>query len=266
MMRKYLYLLIIPLLLALLPACKRIIDIQVKPGGTSLLVIEGNLTNVTGVQTVSISKTVPYSDVNVYPPVTGATVTIGSSNNLTYTLKETQPGLYTTSSIKGSANRAYVLKVVTDNKTYNATGTMPIAVGLDSIGMTSLSVGTKTVKTVSVFYHDPPGLGNYYRFLLFANGVQVKQVFTISDEHTDGRIVNTMLYQDDVTLKTGDKVDVEMQCIDKNMYNYWYALSQQGGNGPTTASAPANPTSNIDNGTLGYFSVHTTQKKTIVVL
>lgn len=262
---KYLYILIAPLLLMMTSSCKRIIDIKINADASSLLVIEGNLTNVSGVQTVAISKTVAYSNTNIYPAVTGAMVSI-VNNGLTYVLKESQPGQYTTSSLRGRAGQTYVLKVQTGSKSYTATSVMPPTVNLDSVGMTSVSVGTKTVKTVSVFYHDPTGVSNYYRFVMYANGVQVKQVFTISDEHTDGRVVNTMLYQSDITLKTGDKVDVEMQCIDKNLYDYWYALSQQGGNGPTTAAAPSNPTSNFDNGALGYFSAHTVQRKTIVVL
>lgn len=251
-------------MLLALTSCQRVIDIQINPGST-LIVIEGNVVNVAGAQTVSISKTVPYNDANVYPAVSGANVTI-TTNNVTYTLKETQPGQYSVSNMRVKTGQEYLLIVKSDDKVYTSNSLMPVPVLLDSIGITTLAIGNKSVKTVSTFYHDPPGSVNQYRFVMYVNGVQVKQIFTLSDELTNGRIVNTMLYQDDIVLKTGDRVDVEMQCIDINVYNYWYTLSQQGGNGPTNSATPSNPISNLTNGALGYFSAHTTQKKSITVL
>ncbi|MES2275782.1 MAG: DUF4249 domain-containing protein [Bacteroidota bacterium] len=251
-------------LLLLLNSCQRVIDVDISHGAT-LLVIEGNITNVTGTQTVSITKTVAYSDANVYPPVTGAAVTMTSTSGLV-TFKETQPGQYTINNFKGRTAQVYQLNVVSDGKTYSAVSTLPTQVNLDSIGISGISVGKKTVKTVSVYYHDPPAIANQYYFVLYVNGQQVKRVFTINDSLSDGRIVNSTLYQDDITLTTGDKVEVEMQCIDKNVYSYWYSLSQQGGNGPTNSATPSNPISNFSNGALGYFSAHTVQRKSIIVL
>jgi hypothetical protein len=233
--------------------------------GPPLLVIEGNITNVAGTQTIFLSKTVAYSDANVYPPVSGATVLV-STNGYNYNFKETQPGQYTIGGLKVRAGQACQLIVTADGKTYTATSVMPTQVNLDSIGISVLAVGNSTVKTPSAFYHDPPDEANQYRFVVYVNGVQVKQVFTLNDMLSNGRIINTTLYQDEITIKTGDKVDIEMQCIDANMYNYWYSLSQQGGNGPNNSVTPSNPVSNISNGALGYFSVHTAQKKSITVL
>lgn len=261
-MRKHIH--ILCSILLLLASCQRVIDIHIK-SAPSLLVIEGNITNVTGIQTVQISNTVGYSDANVYPAVKGATVTL-TNNGGTFTFKETQPGMYTINNFRGKIGQDYRLTVQTEHKTYIANSQMPVAVNLDSLGVSSLSVGSKTVKTVSVFYHDIGGMVNQYHFVMYVNGVQVKQVFALNDNLTDGRVVNAMLYQDDITLKTGDRVEVDMQCVDKNMYNYWYSLSQQGGNGPTNSAAPSNPVSNLSNGALGYFSVHTTQRKSILVL
>ena len=264
-MRAHFHIICILLAAMALSSCQRVIDIEVKSGATQL-VIEGNITNISGVQTIALSSTVPYNDANVYPPVRGAVVTV-SNNGLNYTFKETQAGIYTISNFRGKASQVYTLKVQTDTKTYNATSAMVASpVTLDSVGISSLSIGSKTVKTISVFYHDQGGTPNQYRFVMWVNGVQVKQIFAVNDALTDGRMVNNTLYQDDITLKTGDKVEIEMQCIDKYVYNYWYSISQQGGNGPNNSATPSNPVSNIDNGALGYFSVHTTQRKSIIVL
>jgi hypothetical protein len=100
---------------------------------------------------------------------------------------------------------------------------------------------------------------------MYVNGVQVKRVFVENDQLSDGRAVTSMLYQQDIEIKRGDKIDVDMQCIDPDMYNYWNSLSNQGGNSPQNSATPSNPPSNIDNNALGYFSAHTIQRKTIII-
>src|SRR5258708_12937055 len=63
--------------------------------------------------------------------------------------------------------------------------------------------------------------------------------------------------------RSNGNVSVDMQCIDKNMYKYWYSMDQSStGDGGTTA---ANPVTNVVGGALGYFSAHTSQTKTILV-
>lgn len=252
------------LLLMAFAGCERVIEVDIKPNSTKL-VIEGNITNIVGAQTINISKTVAYSDDNVYPPVSGAVVTVSNITG-TYTFKETQPGQYTNSVIRARPGQEILFKVTLDNRVYTATSTMPQPVVLDSLGVTEFALSNKYLKTVSVYYQDPVDKTNSYRFIMSVNGVLIKQVFTINDELTNGRPVNSLLYQTDIALKSGDRVDVEMQCIDPFVYNYWYSLSKQGGNGPNNSATPSNPISNLTGDVLGYFSAHTVQKKSIVIL
>jgi hypothetical protein len=55
-----------------------------------------------------------------------------------------------------------------------------------------------------------------------------------------------------------------MRCIDKKVFDY---LKQLSGLDPTNGqpTTPANPTSNISGGSLGYFSAHTVQRKKTIV-
>jgi hypothetical protein len=46
--------------------------------------------------------------------------------------------------------------------------------------------------------------------------------------------------------------------VDENIYNYFYELSNVTATAGIQSTTPANPTSNISNGALGYFSAHTT--------
>ena len=74
----------------------------------------------------------------------------------------------------------------------------------------------------------------------------------------------TIIKGRDHEVVVGDKIHVEMQSIDNNVFTYYSALLQiSGGNGGT--ATPTNPPSNISNGALGYFSAHTTDTQTFVI-
>ena len=66
-------------------------------------------------------------------------------------------------------------------------------------------------------------------------------------------------------VKLKDNISVEMQCISRPTYLYYYSLNQQSGAGPGGGITPANPTNNIQGGALGIFSAHTVEKKLIRV-
>lgn len=262
-MRRCLYLIYSLLFLTVFVSCQRDIDLALNHP-LSRLVIEGNVTNLLGVQTVTISNTVPYNKANVYPPFTDAVVSI-STGGLVYPMPQNQDGKYSIPNFKGVEGQAYKLTVQLDSaEIYTATSVMPKLVKMDSIGITAVAVGSKTIRTVSVYYRDPPNELNQYQFILYINGVQVKHIFTLDDSHTNGRIVNTSLYQNDIEIQSNDRIDVEMQCIDANVYKYLYTLSQQEGNSPSNSATPTNPDSNISNGVLGYFSAHTAERKTLI--
>ena len=72
---------------------------------------------------------------------------------------------------------------------------------------------------------------------------------------------NIIIY--DADLKPGDVFIVEMQCIDKAVYEYFESMGNvnMGGN----ASSPANPYTNLKGATLGYFSAHTVERRYITI-
>lgn len=76
-------------------ACKKVIQVNLHEA-SSRVVIEGEITDIPGIYQVKISRTVPYSDDNIFPPVQGAIVQVTDSNNgILYPFVETYPGLYT---------------------------------------------------------------------------------------------------------------------------------------------------------------------------
>jgi hypothetical protein len=253
------------LILLIAASCRKVINLDLG-NNTGQLVIEGNITNEAGTQYVTLSRNVPFTSTNTYPAVTGATVIFDNNNGKRVQLTEGPAGTYAINNAYGTAGRTYTLSVAADGKTYTANSTMPEVVVLDSISSkSSIFDASKNKRQITVFFQDPPDISNQYRFILFVNKVQAKSIFAFDDEFINGKYVNLDLQQNDIDIYPRDTVTVEMQCIDKPIYTYWYTLMQQQGNNPGGAVAPANPPTNITPAALGYFSAHTTQRITLVV-
>jgi hypothetical protein len=249
-------------------SCTKVIDLDLG-NNAGQLDIEANLTNISGPQSVVISKNVAFSNPNNYPAVTGATVTLTDQNGIKQTLTESKPGIYTINPFAGVAGNTYTLNVLTGGQAYTAQSAMPAVVKLDSLSDKNRPLnrnnGGRDQKVISVYYKDPAGVANQYRFIEWVNGVQVKAIFSYVDQLTDGKYVTLDLLEQDIDIYAGDAVKVEMQCIDKPVYTYWFDLESQQSNNFNGAVAPANPPTNITPATLGYFSAHTTQAITFTV-
>jgi hypothetical protein len=266
-MRSFRILLATLLLLSGLAACKKVIQVDLNNAAPQI-VIEGEVTDKSGPYQVKISKTVPFSSANIFPPVNGAIVQIADSNTgfTTVLVENDSSGVYRTNAFIGQHGHTYLLSVISGGATYAASSTIPAAVRLDSVSFVqNLDFNNKPAINAVANFQDPAGLGNRYQFTEFVNNVQVPQIFVFEDRLSDGRYIRNTLYNDTVRLHRDDTVLVRMNCIDKNIYDYFFTLLQISGNANFQSASPANPNSNLTNGALGYFSAHTVSEKTIVV-
>jgi hypothetical protein len=257
-------LIIAALVLVATASCQKVIDLKLD-NAAAQMVIEGNLTDQYGPQYVIITQSVPFTTSSIFPPVTDAVVTISDSYGHDYKLAQGDPGVYSIYPFSGEYGKTYTLTVQTGGKTYTATSTMPKDVLIDSLTTKPNVLSNKDLRTVTVDYQDPPDIANQYLFTLYVNGQQAGTIFTNDDSFTDGRYVKNDLFQNGIDIHPLDTATVAMECIDKNVYKYWFSLSQQQGNGPGGGTTPSNPPSNFSNNALGYFSAHTIQTKTIIV-
>jgi hypothetical protein len=260
------YIAIAVLLISSFCSCKKIVvlDLNTSP---PQIVIQGEVTNSAGPYTISINQSVGFYADNVFPAISGAVVKINDNNGVTDSLTEISPGIYSTHILQGVPGDTYTLSVIVQNINYTATSTMPMPVPLDSVTFQTNSAFGQTQISAVVNFQDPAGIKNYYQFIEYINGQQfTKNIFVFDDRLSDGRYITNTLYTDSSYLNAGDQLEVKMNCIDENVYNYFYQLQQSSGSGAfNTTASPANPTSNISNGAFGYFSVHTTQSKTVIV-
>lgn len=254
------------LTIVLASACKKVVDVDLR-GTSPQIVIEGNITDAGGPYEVKISRTVDFAANNVYPPVTNAMVAITDSNlNHTEQLRQVDSGVYLSSGIIGASHHTYGLVVDVDGQRYTASSTMPRRVPLDSITFAE-NVNFNNQREINAVanFQDPVGLGNYYMFTEYVNNRQIPNIFVFEDRLSDGRYIEEPLFNDSAYLQIGDTLILNMDCIDQNVYNYFFTLMNVTGNNNFQSVTPANPVSNISNGALGYFSAHTTLRAAISV-
>ena len=252
-----------------LASCQKVVTVDLKNAGAQI-VIEGEINNQPPPYTIKVSKSVGFYDDNTFNGVSGATVIVSDNNTVVDTLQMTASGIYQTTKITGTLGHTYNMKVVNEGVTYTAQSIMPFEVTFDSIKLLPRPGfgGQKPTFQLIPVYTDPANATNFYRFTIYKNGEQVQNTFIDDDEFSNGKTNDVPLFTD-VDFKPGDFIQLNMLCIDYNVYEYFFSLQQNtssAGGGPNSAAAtPANPVSNISNKALGYFSANTKATKTITI-
>jgi len=246
----------------LLPSCEKVIDLNLNTSASDI-VIQGNVYDYAGPYTVSISKTVDFTQTNVFPPVTNAVVTISDNAGNSETLIQKTEGKYVTSTLRGIPGVTYTLKVVIQGKTYTASSTMPKAVNIDSIYLQRDLFGNGTEAVID--FTDPINVDNYYRVDQYVNDTLKSGFYVGDDKLYQGQKISFYLSASSLTgdkpLIKGDEIKLQLECIDDKVYEYF--RTTKGNNGQS--ASPANPVSNISNGALGYFSAASVRQDSIRV-
>jgi hypothetical protein len=264
---KYFHLNIFAILFVLLvlSSCQKVINIDLNSASPQI-VIEGNVTDQAGPYTVKMTKTVNFSETNVFPPVTGALVKISDNAGNSESLAETSPGIYTTSTLQGTPGREYSLSVTANGKNYTATSTMPYPVNIDTIEFQQGGGFGGRNKRWVVKFLDPAGIANYYALFIKVNNVIQSNFSTADDNLRDGDTITMRLpFPDNFDVQPGDSITVILESIDKNVREYFRLLNQLSNQNGIESAPPANPVSNISGGALGYFSAHADRKKLLIV-
>jgi hypothetical protein len=248
----------------LLASCDKEIQLPLDPNA-SMLVIDGSITDQAGPYFIKITRSIDVGSTQNYPVVDNATVMIYDNQGLRDTLSYTKDGAYQTKRIKGIYGNTYFLEVIVDEKKYTASSTMSNKVPLDSLRINNFLVNGEIRYSIIPVYTDPIQLGNSYRFIQKINDTLDQTFHVFNDNLNNGKVNQRPLRggSDSLEVKLNDIVSVEMQCITRPTYLYYYTLNQQTGAGPGGGTTPANPPNNIQGGALGIFSAHTVEKKFI---
>lgn len=234
---------------------------------TPMFVIEANITDQPGPYFVKLTKSVAVTEQNIFPGVTNASVTIADNLGEKDTLLYTKDGVYQTTKLRGKYGNTYYLEVQVDGQKFTGQSTMPQKVALDSLRINGFEFNGVVRYNIIPGYTDPIELGNSYRFIQKINDTLDQTFHVFNDNLNNGKVNQRPLNgrTEQLEIKLKDIISVEMQCITRPTYLYFYTLNQQSSAGPGGGTTPANPPSNIQGGALGVFSAHTKQVKIVRV-
>ncbi len=249
-------------------ACQKEITLDLNSASPQV-VIEAEVQDQTEVQTVKISQTVNFSNPNSFPKISGAEVSIADNAGNSEKLGEVSAGIYQTRKMKGVENRTYYLTIKIGSQTYTSECTMPSSVNFTGINLIKRNIGfgntPKDAYRPIPQFVDPANAQNQYRFVQYRNDEKDENIIVRNDNIANGLPNQQPLFSNDFDIVKGDSLRVEMHCIDKKVYDYFFALNQSAGRGPGGGTTPSNPVSNISGGALGYFSAYTVRTRGIRV-
>lgn len=235
---------------AFLSACEKELDVTY-PDGDTLCVVEGLVSNE-GVG-IKLMQTTPMDKPLDTRPITNARVFLSSTDGRNEELAPDNNGIFR-SDTPGTAGNSYCLRIEHDGNTYEASSTMPAAAHLEHCTLQWIEMPYDDVVVMEVAVAMPPTIpGSDYGYIwikVWRNG-EIYRSMATSDQWSSDNIVYadfmcTRKNEDDEEdlLENGDRIDVEVLTIDRNMFDYISSLGM----------TDANPTALFTNGALGYFT------------
>jgi hypothetical protein len=253
-------------IMLLLSGCEKVINVDLNEASPHI-VIEGVISDSIGPYMVKISKSGSYFNQPELPAVSNAQVIITNDAGTTDTLKETEPGHYVTSKIRGIPGTTYTLNVLAGSEKYTAISTMHSHVNIDSLRIEKdasggfIFGGRGSNVSIHCFFKDPPEK-NFYRIKVYANDTTSTENYRLyDDQYTNGEVTELR-----VTRATaGDKYLIELYSLDMQTYEYYRTLEDILRSNPIFGTTPANPNTNLSNGALGYFGACSISTTTLTV-
>ncbi|GHT13855.1 hypothetical protein FACS189432_07360 [Bacteroidia bacterium] len=273
-------------------ACTAPIDIETDDS-PPVVVIYGVLTDELKYQEVKVSRSSPYFDNEPNSGISGAYVTVRSSDNTVYPFLESDsiPGLYYSQSEFGAQiGMDYFLTVEVD---FNIDGIMDKYEAETTI-LPVPAIDSLTIEPVEMFGHknhilyvhaqDPPEK-NFYLFNVFHNDSLLTQKLAdlpVSDDElfNDQYIKGDIYFFDDISewekdteetrkrsvyLQPGDKIDLQLGLISQGYFDFInQCRSGKNGENPLFGGPASNIATNISNGGVGYFAGYAISRKSIV--
>jgi len=259
-MKKYLYIFLV-FSLSILPACEKVIDVDLNSTGRNL-VVDAKLYDGENDFVVFLSQTIDFFNSDEAEFIDDATVTLSTASGGVETLQYINidsTGFYVLPAYEAIVGETYTLTIELDGEIYEATTTMPKKPIIDSTftqfdpGNAFIDEGYDVINLVQ----DIAGENGYYRLWYTLND-------TIRNKISDMMIFDDEVFQEGILYEVpifvtrfqpGDRVGTVLLSMDENVYDYYETLqdliTDQGGG---SSAAPANPNTNLSNGALGVFA------------
>jgi hypothetical protein len=267
----------------LLAACTERIDIE-SDASEPVIAIYGIITDEPKRQEINISRSLPYFEKQQSVGVSGAKVTVHSSEDETYGFFESpdSAGYYLSAgSWAAKAGITYRLSVEVDFncdgavEKYEATTTLIPPAYLDSVQLVPMNIMGHSNYALNLYGQDAKTV-DYYLFRFALNGelktTALSQYTLIEDFAFNGQYINqlTVRYFDafsewekdpdetrrtSIYLKSGDELDIRMSLIPEDYFEFIrQSVSELRRKNPLFGGPPSNIITNISNGGVGFFS------------
>jgi len=276
-MKNYIFKILLSLLL-LTGSCTDVIDIEV-PEAAPRLVIEASMDWIKGTsgsqQSIKLSTSTPFFDNLVENPATGAIVkVINDTDSREVIFTDQNNGNYVTNEFVPVMGQSYTLEILYENEIYLASETMIPVTDITSVFQTRENGFDKDALEVNIEFNDPKDIKNFYLTKFQRRGDLLQTLFDVKDEFTDGNKMSIFYEKinNDDTGETefvpGDIVDIGLNGISEQYYNYIKLLIQQsGGAGGPFSTTPAEIKGNCvninspENYAFGYFRLSEVDKR-----
>lgn len=257
-----------------LSSCEDVIDVDLNTAPPKLVIeasIKWEKGTVGNTQKIHLSTTTGYFQ-NVIPIVTGATVYVTDSNLVQFNFIETvNTGDYVCNNFNPVLGGVYILTVISNGQTYNATETLTSVPSINNVTQNNEGGITGDDIELKFFFQDNALEDNFYMAQFKNSSKPLVEFDVFYDRFTQGNEMFGLYIDED--LKSNDIITFTLQGISSDYYNYMNVLlgvsgSNSGGpfqTPPATVRGNIINQTNFDNYALGYFRLSEIDKFSYIV-
>lgn len=284
MHRKIHILPLIILLFAAFASCTEKVEIELGTTYTRL-VVYGEITTDTTTHSVKLLRSADYFYNRPAEGISNANVWISDGNDSIQLAEDPLiHGLYQTPAdhygIAGKTYRLFIDNVDINNdgttESYSASSYLPPINKLDSINLKYTSNSFFTSWEVQVWTWDPADSRDFYSFKVLKNGKMLTDTLTDfivqSDDFFNGNftygITMQVIDQNDPSEAAlpGDTIEFQANGITREYFVFILeAQAEAFGNNPLFSGPPANISTNLSNGALGFFTAYSISRAQTIV-
>lgn len=254
------------ILIIIFHSCEKVIDIETE-FDDKRLVIDANISkhrdSINGIASVKLSETIPYfSDQESI--VKNASVKI-ETNQIVYNLVYNNDKKEYLSIIENINKEEFVLSIIRNENTYTSSEKLITTPKIKSVIFGDRKSLNKDEVELRVTFIDPPEKGNYYLWKFGPKKSGKYDYLPALDKYINGNEFTFSFFIDKTEyLQNSDFINIEINGISENYYNYLNILTSQAGaqNGRPFSTSSSIIRGNISNLVseekfpLGYFRVY----------
>jgi len=254
------------ILIIIFHSCEKVIDIETE-FDDKRLVIDANISkhrdSLNGIASVKLSETIPYfSDQESI--VKNALVKI-ETNQIVYNLVYNNDKKEYASIIENINNEEFILSIIRNENTYKSSEKLIATPKIKSVIFGDRKSLNKNEVELKVTFTDPPEKGNYYLWKFGPKKSGKYDYLPALDKYINGNEFTFSFFIDKTEyLQNSDFINIEINGISENYYNYLNILTSQAGaqNGRPFSTSSSIIKGNISNLVseekfpLGYFRVY----------